>query len=71
LADADVPFWCLFWPVAHDSFLNHMLGIPWQNMVSIDIFALKFQHQECCRFGGRAAEVLAGLQIHAVHAANR
>ena len=31
---ADVPFWCLLWPVAHDSFLNHMLGIPWQNMVS-------------------------------------
>lgn len=23
----------LFWPVAHDSFVNHMLGIPWQNMI--------------------------------------
>lgn len=26
LLHADVPFLCLFWPVSHNSFLNHMLG---------------------------------------------
>lgn len=45
---ADPCFACLFFPVAHDSFLNHMLGVPWQNAIKYHRWVPLHMPCSCC-----------------------